>query len=579
MKPSHCLRLFLLFTGLLFWLQPNLKAQYHSLDDCFELVRARYSGDKAYETTKYVSEWWRLPGNPGFDSSIFYVKNILEKAGFQEESKAKNSRLTYRLERHPMRLPAWHPVNGSLNIVGDKENLLDFGSNRNMLAINSFSTPEGGIEAEVIYLESCDDEAFEGKNLKGKIVMADCHSYPLYKKAVEKHGAIGILSYRIPGFNQPEKYPHSIPFTSIPFNSEYKTWCINLSTHARKELLNRLQEGTLKVSVEINTQFQAGEELALIAEVKGKEMPEQRFVFSAHVQEPGANDNASGVGAQAEMARVAAQLVKENMLVPDRTITFLWGDEIRATRRYLQENKKRTKNVIWGMSLDMVGEDTDKTGGSFLIEKMPDPSAIWTRGDDKHTEWGSTEVSKNDLNPHYFNDYIIHVCEQQGKFANWTVNTNPFEGGSDHQPFLDAGKPGLLLWHFTDVFYHTDADRIDKVSPGTLQNVGISALVSALHLSQTSTQNAFMVLETVKESALIRLEKEWKLSEATVKNGSKLSTERDIIWTWAMWYAEAMGKIKEIPGKENVLGLEKRINEASQTIQGAAIRYMQQLGE
>ena len=32
------------------------------------------------------------------------------------------------------------------------------------------------------------------------------------------------------------------------------------------------------------------------------------------------------------------------------------------------------------MSLDMVGEDVKKTGGSFLIEKMPDPSAIWTRG-------------------------------------------------------------------------------------------------------------------------------------------------------------------------------------------------------
>ena len=26
--------------------------------------------------------------------------------------------------------------------------------------------------------------------------------------------------------------------------------------------------------------------------------------------------------------------------------------------------------------LDMVGEDTEKTGGTFLIEKMPDPSAV-----------------------------------------------------------------------------------------------------------------------------------------------------------------------------------------------------------
>jgi aminopeptidase YwaD len=41
----------------------------------------------------------------------------------------------------------------------------------------------------------------------------------------------------------------------------------------------------------------------------------------------------------------------------------------------------------------MVGENTDITGGTFLIEKMPDPSAVWTRGNDKHTEWGGRKMS------------------------------------------------------------------------------------------------------------------------------------------------------------------------------------------
>ena len=44
------------------------------------------------------------------------------------------------------------------------------------------------------------------------------------------------------------------------------------------------------------------------------------------------------------------------------------------------------------------------------------------------------------------------------------MSTNPFEGGSDHTPFLQFKKPGVLFWHFTDVFYHTDGDRLDKVS-------------------------------------------------------------------------------------------------------------------
>ena len=41
----------------------------------------------------------------------------------------------------------------------------------------------------------------------------------------------------------------------------------------------------------------------------------------------------------------------------------------------------------------MVGENTDITGGIFLIEKMPNPSAVWTRGNDKHTEWGGRKMS------------------------------------------------------------------------------------------------------------------------------------------------------------------------------------------
>jgi hypothetical protein len=112
------------------------------------------------------------------------------------------------------------------------------------------------------------------------------------------------------------------------------------------------------------------------------------------VQEPGANDNASGVGTLAEMARLTASLVKSGKLTPQRTLTFLWGDEIVSTQRYIKENNERAKGIMWGMSLDMVGENTEKTGGSFLIEKMPDPSAIWTRGTDKHSEWGSGDVKK-----------------------------------------------------------------------------------------------------------------------------------------------------------------------------------------
>ena len=88
------------------------------IEDLFDLVRNEYDGDSALVTTAYVEKRWRLPGNRGFDESIFFVKEILERAGFQEEGPDNTSKLTYRLEKREMSHPSWEPVDGSVSIIG-----------------------------------------------------------------------------------------------------------------------------------------------------------------------------------------------------------------------------------------------------------------------------------------------------------------------------------------------------------------------------------------------------------------------------------------------------------------------------
>lgn len=533
---------------LTFMMVSTLQAQVKesSISKYLQLVSQNFQADRAFETTRFVSEQWRVPGNTGFDTSIYHVLQILQEAGFVPIDKAAAGMPHYRLERYPLRRPTWEPIGAQLKISGQEKAILDFSTNRNMIAINSFSTATEGMEAELVYLKSCSPDAIKKAKLKGKIVMADCSANQLFRTAVMKEGALGVLAYSIPGYNQPEKYPNSIPFRSISFNSEVKSWAINLSFGAREALLKALEKGPLKVVVNIETKIYPSEELTLIAEIPGQKAADERFVFSAHVQEPGANDNASGVGTLAEMARVAIQLHQKKQINPQRTMTFLWGDEIRSTRRYIQQDSSRAKGIKWGVSLDMVGEDTEKTGGTFLIEKMPDPSAIWTRGDDKHSEWGATKVGKEDLNPHYFNDFIEYVCRTHAKQYPWTVNTNPFEGGSDHQPFLNAEIPGLLFWHFTDVFYHTDADRIDKVSPQTLFNVGTSALASALVLSEGGETIALEVNSILKTASIKRLKGEIQLSLDAVKTGESVAEQKDILATWKKWYTESIPTLSDI---------------------------------
>jgi aminopeptidase YwaD len=440
--------------------------------------------------------------------------------------------------------PAWEPLDASVTIVGSSAPILRFATNRNMLAVNSSSTPDDGVEAEVVSVGKGDGGAFDRVPLAGKIVFGDMSVGRLSSEA-RKRGALGVLAYAMPPYTKPETHRTSIQFSSIQADTTAKAWGVLVSYDARDALQRALAAGPVRVRVMTRSRFSTSAERTVIADIRGAEKPNERFVFSAHVQEPGANDNASGVGTQVEMARVAATLVRNGKVDPRRSLTFIFGNEIAATRRYLQD-ASRAETVRWGVSLDMVGEDTEKTGGTFLIEKMPDPSAVWTRGDDHHTEWGGSALREDQLTPHFFNDFVLRRCLDQAAVTGWVVRTNPFEGGSDHVPFLDAKKPGLLFWHFTDVYYHTDNDRLPNVSPREMTNVGVSALVSALTLASADGATARALVTEVERAATARLDAEAALSRAAVAAGGDRGKEQTILRAWADWYRKAIGTMAEI---------------------------------
>jgi hypothetical protein len=524
--------------------RPTIPALSRTLSE----VRAEFSGERALATTAFVEQFWRVPGNSGFNASLARVAAILDSAGFVSEARAPAAaRLTYRMERRAMRgRPTWEPIDGSLTIVGQPEPILRYATNRHMLGMYSAATPPGGVEGELVDVGRGTAADFSRVSVAGKIVLGEAPLRSLWTEAVKKHGALGVLAYSMPAYTRPEVNRTSIQFTGIPWDSTLPGWGIPLSFSARESLRAALARGPARVRAELSTRIYQAEELTLVAEARGSSAAGERFVFSAHVQEPGANDNASGVGALAELARSLAVLVRQGKQNPGRTITFLWGDETSSTDRFLKEDSVRATGVRWGMSLDMVGEDVHRTGGTFLIEKMPDPSAVWTRGEDRHTEWGGSPLTVAQLTPHYFNDFVLNRCLDQAEDSGWVVRTNPYEGGSDHVPFLRAGKPGLLLWHFTDQFYHTDGDRIGNVSPTELANAGICALTTALALTSADGEMARFVAGEVERAAVERLEREAALGAVLATRESTRDKELEILRAWADWYRGALGHIRDI---------------------------------
>jgi hypothetical protein len=126
------------------------------------------------------------------------------------------------------------------------------------------------------------------------------------------------------------------------------------------------------------------------------------------------------------------------------------------------------------------------------------------------------------------------------------VRTNPFEGGSDHTPFLQFKKPGALFWHFTDVYYHTDGDRIDKVSVSELTNVGEAALAAVLTLTSADGTTARALVAEIEAAAIGRLDTEVKLSRAALASGGERAKEDDILRTWTDYYVGALHSMTDI---------------------------------
>jgi len=522
-----------------------------SIDGYFSDVRAEFSGERAMEIVEFMEGTFRVPGNSGFDASIHRVVDVLSAAGYVEEQDAEpDAVLTYRIEHREMDGPTWEPESGSLELLGaDGGQLLDYSTNMNMIAINSYSTAPDGVEAELVYVGDGSEEQYNNVDVRGKIVFGETSVRRLFGDAVQNRGALGVLSYSMPAYTQPEVNQNSIQFSGIPLDTERQSWGLRLSYAVRERLLRAVEAGPVRVRVRLETRIYEADELTLVADIHGRTNPHERFVLSAHVQEPGANDNATGVAVQAEIARVLGELAQAGSFVPGRSISMVWGDEIVSTRRYVQDDSVRASGILWGMSLDMVGEDPEKTGATFLIEKMPDPSTIWTRGEDEHTDWwhaGRRRLSVDDLTPHYLNDFVLGRCLDQSAVTGWTVKTNPYEGGSDHVPFLRADIPGLLLWHFTDMFYHTDGDRIDKVSVSSMANVGVSTTVSAMTLVSANGETARFLVGEVEAAALARLAAEAELSRAAIAAGEDRDEQVTILRAWVDWYRDALRSTHDI---------------------------------
>lgn len=219
---------------------------------------------------------------------------------------------------------------------------------------------------------------------------------------------------------------------------------IDIANEEYNQLYRLAENGKApKLSIDVKSKFNGTAKVYnTIAEIKGKEKPNEYIILSAHIDSwdggQGATDNGTGVITVMEAARLLKKFYPDNK----RTILVcLWGSEeqgLNGSRAFVEDHPEIVQNTQAVFNFDSgTGRITRINGGGF--EKSYDFLSRWLNA-------VPNNITK----------------EIETTYPGW-----PSSGGSDHASFLSHGIPafmmGSLNWGYFGYTWHTQRDTYDKI--------------------------------------------------------------------------------------------------------------------
>ena len=478
---------------------------------------AAYRPETAGEHIAFVDRFYREPGNDGYNAVLDRVIETLRAAGFGSDPGRTLAVVETR------ETTGWNPVRASLELVaedGTKTPLLAFDAtddrHRTMLPTGATG---GEVTGTVVFrLEDV---------TPGSILI---FGGPLGRTArqAEARGAAAILSVRLRSFHRDpsggDRHLDAIPYGRV--SRGMTILCGQISMRVQDQLRALAEKGPVRARWFAEVKESEKKKLrTVVATIVGAKEPGEVVPIAGHVQEPGAVDNASGVGGLLELATSMAGAIAEKRLpVPQRSIAFVWGNEMEQSRVYL-EHTERTP--IAALSADMIGASRAKTGALPLLERDPDPGAVHVLPPDAHTPWGATPVRESSFRPSGLSMVArLALRDVARSVGGWETREHPYEGGSDHDIFLRQGIPSILFWCFTDFAYHTSLDRLEHVDLEVTKRLSVAIGATAWAIADPAEG------DLARYRQALTLDRETRLTAArTAKNAAAEKL-------WQKWYEQ-----------------------------------------
>jgi len=476
--------------------------------DIKKLVKEELSGENAKTYVAEITRFHRIQASTMFHQAAEHVRDTLINMGLKDakiEQFESDGAKKYWTHISPM---GWKVKSAELKIIEPEERLLArYADTPTCLHTCSNATPTEGVTAELVDVgKGTKPEDYEGKDVKGKIVLATGRAKLVHEQAVYKRGAAGVitdtLTYEFKNVRESVDIPDAHSYQSIWPTKEVEdkvTFGFSLSKRQGNHLMELLKaKKSVKLHAKVDAKLFPSHLDVVTATITGTSKPNEEVFLIAHLchPQPSANDNASGSGLLLEIARTIQSLIDSSKITrPARTIRFMWVPETYGTVAFLSSHEDLPSRLIAGINLDMVGENQELCKSTLTLDRTPDSL------------------------PSYLNDLVLNLIEQSvkefdiltnfGSASTFRYAVTTHSGGSDHHEFVEStiGVPCVMLLQWPDMFYHTSMDTIDKVSVDSLKRVGWTVTVAALTLANADIEEALFLANETCSRGIARIEK------------------------------------------------------------------------
>src|SRR5882762_4635181 len=443
-------------------------------------IRNESSGAAPYENLRYLSTLHRVPATPEFDQAAQFMLQRAREYGLADAHSEQfpiDGAKRYGLMRSYL---AWTVEGARMWEIRPQHLLLgDWKTDPIHLADYSHSAD---VETELVDVGNGASEAdYSGKDLHGKIVLADGVLARVQELAVAQHGAVGIVS-DMP--NQTTAWS-GLDTTVVRWGHldarQPSGFAFMVSRQTAEALRSHLRSNEpVILNAHVKATVGPGHWTVVTATIPGTDSAAGEIVYSCHLdhERPGANDNGSGCVTILESARMLAHLIDSGQLPrPKRTLRFVWGPEVEGTMAFLATHPEIKQRLRANIHMDMVGGDPFKNKSVFHVTGTPWslPSFVTDVGA-VFLETIRTAASAYAAGETSAETGIAETrAGGQGTRNELIADVTPYSSGSDHDDYDSStiAVPSLYLRDCPDIYIHTDHDSLTQIDPTKLRRVAL----------------------------------------------------------------------------------------------------------